>query len=253
MHEDIQTNQSTVITSSSFTTTAYTATAVDFDGTNDFLRAGAGTLTFGSSKMGTLSMWFYINENSWPAIARYLVDLKTTGGTTRYTVRTASSGRLVVTLDDTSGVSVFSYILPTDTFVIKTWYHFAVSWDAATNSFQAYKNGVSLAPSVTVNNLTPDWSNITRGDIGETLLNGFVSDTYLNTEEQVDLSVGANLAKFINLGKPVDLGANGSVPTGMQPEIFLSGATASWQTNKGTAGGFVENGDITTASSSPSD
>ncbi len=75
---------------------------------------------------------------------------------------------------------------------------------------------------------------------------------YLNTEEQMDLSTDLDL--FIDGdGKPVDLGASGSTPTGNQPEVFMSGSTGSWHTNKGTAGGFTENGEITTAASSPSD
>src|SRR3546814_7073174 len=45
--------------------------------------------------------------------------------------------------------------------------------------------------------------------------------------------------------------ADGSTPTGSAPLVFLSGATASWHTNKGTGGGFTENGALTDAATDP--
>jgi hypothetical protein len=237
---------------------AYAAVAADFDGTNDYLSANAGTLTFGSSTKGTLSFWFYWNEASWPSGTQRLMDFLTTGGNQRFTVSTASTGRLTMNIKNSAGTILWAYTTNNSTFATQTWYHFAISWDAATNSFQAYKNGVSLSPSVTVTNDTPDWTNVTRGTVGAanagtTKSTIFLADLYLNSEEQMDLASSTVLAKFISGGKPVDLGTNGSTPSGNQPEVFLSGAIGSWQTNKGTAGGFTENGDITTASSSPSD
>jgi len=74
------------------------------------------------------------------------------------------------------------------------------------------------------------------------------------TNEFVDLSIEANRRKFIDaIGKPVDLGVDGSTPTGTAPLIFLSGTTIDWHTNKGSGGGFTEVGALTTATTSPSD
>jgi hypothetical protein len=52
-------------------------------------------------------------------------------------------------------------------------------------------------------------------------------------------------------GAPVSLGADGSTPTGTAPIIFLSGATSSWETNKGSGGGFTENGGLTQSPDDP--
>jgi len=58
-------------------------------------------------------------------------------------------------------------------------------------------------------------------------------------------------------GKPVNLGATGSTPTGVAPAVFLrraAGAAAStFATNLGTGGNFTGGGSITNAATSPSD
>lgn len=65
----------------------------------------------------------------------------------------------------------------------------------------------------------------------------------------------AMLAKFRNpaTGKPVDLGADGSTPTGTAPGVYLTGGAATFATNLGTAGSFAVTGTLTNAASSPSD
>jgi hypothetical protein len=54
-------------------------------------------------------------------------------------------------------------------------------------------------------------------------------------------------------GKPVDLGATGSTPTGTAPAIFFSGNASTFATNKGTGGAFTLTGALTNAPTSPSD
>lgn len=70
----------------------------------------------------------------------------------------------------------------------------------------------------------------------------------------VDFSNQANRRKFIDAGgKPVNLGADGSTPTGTAPAIFFSGDAAAFATNAGTGGAFTLTGSLTNASTSPSD
>ena len=72
--------------------------------------------------------------------------------------------------------------------------------------------------------------------------------------EYLDISVENNRRKFIDAdGFPVDLGSDGSTPTGIAAIMFFSGATVSWHTNDGSGGGFTENGALTDAATSPSD
>lgn len=64
----------------------------------------------------------------------------------------------------------------------------------------------------------------------------------------------ATLRKFITAGgKPVDLGATGSTPTGTAPAVFFSGDASAFLVNKGTGGAFTPTGAVTNASTSPSD
>ncbi len=77
-------------------------------------------------------------------------------------------------------------------------------------------------------------------------LDGDIADLRIDFGTYIDLSVEANRRKFISSsGRPVDLGSDGSVPTGSAPDIFLSGDTATWHTNDGVGGGFTENGALT--------
>lgn len=58
----------------------------------------------------------------------------------------------------------------------------------------------------------------------------------------------ATIRKFIDAdGKPVYLGANGELPTGIPPAIFFSGLAASFPTNLGTGGAFTLTGTLTDA------
>lgn len=75
---------------------------------------------------------------------------------------------------------------------------------------------------------------------------------------RLDFSVEANRRKFVSAtGKPVDVGVDGSTPTGSAPEIYLSvrpgDAAADFVTNRGTGNNFTQNGTLTLASTSPSD
>ena len=68
----------------------------------------------------------------------------------------------------------------------------------------------------------------------------------------LDFSVEANRRLFISAaGKPVDPAV--AVAALGTPIVRFSGPTASWHTNKGSGGGFTENGALTDASTSPSD
>ncbi len=80
------------------------------------------------------------------------------------------------------------------------------------------------------------------------------ADMWIAPGQFIDFSVESNRRKFIDAdGKPVDLGADGSTPTGTAPAIFFSGDPLAFPTNKGTGGSFTLAGSLTNASTSPSD
>jgi hypothetical protein len=120
-----------------------------------------------------------------------------------------------------------------------------------------YVNDANASPSASPSNTTidytiADWA--VGGDVGgSNLADGDVAEVFF-TDEYLDISVVANRRKFITAGlRPVDVGSDGSTPTGTAALIYLSGATSTWHTNDGSGGGFTENGALSDGADSPSD
>lgn len=62
----------------------------------------------------------------------------------------------------------------------------------------------------------------------------------------------ATRRKFITADlRPVDLGADGSVPTGSPPPVFFKGGPSGWATNAGSGGAFTITGTLTPSSDNP--
>lgn len=92
------------------------------------------------------------------------------------------------------------------------------------------------------------------GDPFDQYAEGDAADIWIAPGQFIDFSVEANRRKFISAnGKPVDLGADGSTPTGTAPAVFFSGNASGFAINKGTGGDFTLTGSLTNASTSPSD
>jgi hypothetical protein len=95
-------------------------------------------------------------------------------------------------------------------------------------------------------------------DAASTAIRGMpqsLADPYVAMGQFADVSTLTAMNKFSDTdNKPIDLGADGSLPTGTAPTMFFSGNAASFATNKGTGGAFTASGDpITNAATSPSD
>ena len=82
---------------------------------------------------------------------------------------------------------------------------------------------------------------------GGSILNGDLAELYFHTPATwFDPSSGGDLAKFMAAVLPVDLGATGSTPLGVQPLVRLNaGTTGAWPTNNGSGLGFTEVGALT--------
>ena len=60
------------------------------------------------------------------------------------------------------------------------------------------------------------------------------------------MSTATNRLKFLAAdGKPANLGADGSTPTGTQPILYLANPFGTFQNNLGSGGNFTENGELT--------
>lgn len=132
------------------------------------------------------------------------------------------------------------------------WHHilFSIDMENQAGSY-VYVDDVNATNFFT---FTDDFIDIAGGghsigaNGGSNLFDGEMADFWLDTGTYIDLSVEANRRKFIDAaGNPADLGSAGEGPLGTAPDVFMSGDIADWHTNKGTGGGFTENGEITEA------
>ena len=212
---------------------------VNFDGTNDRLVRGADLTGGADSKQVTGSVWF---KTSNTGFLRFY-----TAGSIRFEIFMNAQGRVGVTGDNSSGTVILS-ARSVSTYDDGGWHHMAFSFDLAdANSKHLYIDGKDDLNSITH---TDDTLDLTTSDhaLGgpvsgsSNFWDGDLADFWFDQGVYIDLS--SNLEKFWNIG-PVDLGSSGQLPTGTSPILFFSGAVSTWHTNKGTGGGFTEEGELT--------
>lgn len=233
---------------------SYKPNPVNFDGTNDYLTRGAGLTGGADSKLMTTSFWFKANvDNTTLRIAR---GTSTAGGSTARGISFLRGPSGVGTGSNSVGVNAFGtggtivfQTLPTSdqAKVAAGWQHFMVSVDVSdTGKRHFYLNDADGGAT------WPDYNNavidFTTGDTaigaapdGTNKLNGDLADFMVWAGVYLDLSVVANRRLFISAAiEPV----NPQVAIDLlgTPLIAFHGDTASWHTNKGSGGGFTENG-----------
>lgn len=232
--------------------TNYSTSAVVFDGTNDYMTRGSDLTGNTDGKKGIVSFWIYLN-----GVTGYIF----TSANAQFQLKVASS---ILTLAGVTTSAASTLIMNSNTAVSSSvWHHVAMSWDLSAGLGKLYIDGSSnlaTSPTLLNNNIDYTATNYYFGarDDGASRLNAYVADFYLNLAEYLDISVAANLQKFRStLGKPVNLGSTGSLPTGTAPiQLFrcANGASAStFSTNLGTGGNYSITGALTVAPSSPSD
>lgn len=226
--------------------------AVNFDGST-YLTRGADLTGSAASKLWTFSLWVkrgsigvlqrIFDTTSFKAELQFLAN-------NELSLKGRTTGGVSILLVNTSAIA--------DT---TNWHHVMGSFDLSdTGKRHLYVDGVSdLTVSDYVNDLIdfpePEHTVGTNGSVPGTFnYDGDMAELWNGHGVYIDLSVQANREKFRTAdGKPANLGVTGEMPTGAAPLMFFSGATENWHTNKGTGGGFTENGTLTTASTSPSD
>lgn len=216
---------------------AYIANPVTFDGTNDWLVRGGGLTGAADGVNGTISLWF-----------------RRAGTGANYSILNAQAVRMAVIFNTSDDLLVqFRNVASAQIFLAtfsaitdSNWHHVIASTSGVAG--QAYLDDVSATPSI-LSNESIDWT-LTNFSVGATVTGtqifpGDLADVWFD-DSSLDLTVVSNRRKFrlVN-GSPEDLGSDGSIPTGGAPLGFFGGATADWHTNKGTGGGFTENGALT--------
>ena len=233
----------------------YQAPAVTFDGSNDNLQRDTDLTGNADSKLLLLSFWFRRSANGFKLV---LQSIPGTGGGQVF-FHTDNAIRLLYDNDGATN------ILDTTTAPVVTdtvWHQYAACIDMADSAKRhVLLDGAEQSPTwATYTNDVIDFTH-TDHAIGATVTNGSkfsgdLADLWWGPGQYLDLSVAANLAKFRDAGgKPVNLGSDGSLPTGTAPLVFFTGDAAVWNagTNSGSGGDYAMSGAVADAASSPSD
>lgn len=228
----------------------YAAVAATFDGANDYMLRGGGLTGAADSKVLTVSFWAKFNEDGSDYQTIFVGNYPGGGtpGVGIFIYRLASQ-RIYVECYNAAGTQIFKALshasVPFD--VASGWRHFMCSVNLATAAQHIYVDGANHLVTDTLTDDTIDYTQtqwcIGAVDDGTFKTDCCLSELYINIAEYVDLSDAGNRARFYNAGEPVDLGSDGSFPTGTAPTIYMKAWTGA---NAGSGGNFAITGSLDT-------
>jgi len=207
-----------------------------FNGTSS--RLNNASLSYVGSDEGTVAFWLYEND-SWAQL-KTIFNARLSGGGISMEVKTYSAGRIAFNLTGAS-----DFITATDTFTTGQWHHVIWSYKAGSGGWNKISidgsgsliDATSLTSATLSIDDTQTYMLVATEDTGSGFFKGDLAYIYINLSTALDLSVQANREKFILAGAPVNLGADGSTPTGSQPHFYLDGGAS--MVNLGTAGSLT--------------
>jgi hypothetical protein len=223
----------------------------NFDGTNDFFTRGANLTGLADGKEGTISFWFKRGGGT-GAIQRLL----SSGGadTAAFFVRFANNDTIRVLGQNAGNTDILDANTLTAITDTDTWHHCIMSWDLLNGVVLQYVDDVDdvdAAPTVTNDTIdyvtTPTDYTIGALSGGSEKFNGDLAEFWFD-DSFIDISVTKNRREFITVNStPAYLGADGSQPTGTAPLVYLGNSNRfdTWENNRGSGGGFTENGTLT--------
>lgn len=214
-----------------------------FDGTNDALLRGGGLTGQVDSKLGiiacrvrfgNLGSIVNIFNRDTSAFALYKLD------TDKVAVYGKNGAAIVLRIDSTTTVASDIY------------YNVLIGFDMASQAASfLYLDDANSSDYVTFTNSAITNAAATEWSIGSATnltgkIDADITFLYVATGETLDFSVEANRRKFFTAsGEIANLGADGSVPTGTAPIIYLEGRYNQWERNKGSGEGLTVTGELT--------
>ena len=213
-------------------------TSVLFDGSTDYYKRTGDHTGNVDSKLGIMGGWFKRSDTT---------DGVHIVGSTGDTYRVWVTGN-VLELRFSSIVPALSLRLRSSVTVpYTTWHHFAYAWDTAdAGKTRLRLDGVSRLTSTTfVTDAVLDWTQSIHAagsrSNGLGKWKGELAELYLATGQWLDLDDADELAKFIVDGKPVYLGADGGLPTGVPALVYKGGGFLAG-INSGSGDDYTVNG-----------
>jgi hypothetical protein len=218
------------------------AGSAEFNGTNQYLEDS--TVSMSDGKQVTLALVIKPDTLSGTDVIFNLVD---SAASYAEIIRIDLSGTtLRIKFNKAGGASVY-YVSNAATLTTGTTYTILISLDQATGANHICLDGVVLSPTVDTNDNTNIlFGNGTNFAIatqrhaggGTDFFDGKIGFLWFNTE-YIDFSVEANRLKFFDaFNYPVDIGEDGSTPTGNQPLIYLNNEFETG-VNYGSGGDFT--------------
>lgn len=218
----------------------------DLDGAADYLSRTTAPTGIADGKAFTLHFITQLDNTGAP----YWISWGTS--TTMRFMVAMNSTKLRVEGFNAAGTLILRLTSAADIIVGRN-YVIDISVDLANTSNRAlYINGVAdnatwatyTDDSIDFTVTTTPAYNIGKWIGGSAFTNGRLGEVFFHTS-YIDLSVPDNLAKFVTGtgidAKPVDLGANGELPLGVQPLIYLPMYGNNAGKNYGSGGDFTVN------------
>ena len=203
--------------------------------------------TVSSSKVGTFSMWIDLASDG----ADKLLLSSTISSGAQDTIGLLAANYFYVRLwnDGSSTLGLYLVTATTTITAAKGVQHIIASWDIGANAYAIYIDGVAQEFSAeTRNDVAAGWGQCDNLEVMRQNTNftpASIGDYWCDLGVYIDLTSATNREKFRSSGgKPVFLGADGSIPTGSAPDAFFSGDHDAFHTNKGGGGGMTEVGTI---------
>jgi hypothetical protein len=209
---------------------------------NTFRTVNTALTNVADSKVLTLA--FAFRQTAGAGTLRYIWYGDENGSTTSIQVYLFTDDKLYFVFRNSSSVKLIE-INTNATFTDTNWHTVIFAMDLGATTYKLYIDGASAAVTEgtgatdgTVNWKCAQW-NIASDFAGNNKWRGDLHSLYINTDAYIgDLDTEANRTVFFTQSNtPVDMGSDGSTPTGVQPPVYAPNGNAA--ANDGDAGNFT--------------
>lgn len=241
----------------------FNAAYSDLDGSADYLSRTTSPTGIADGKAFTLAFTFNVDSL---AATNYVMAFTDTG-VVRVGVWLSTAGQINFDCRNASNTTILSAVTAGTACVVGRNYTVVASIDLASASNRSVTiNGVAVSTTWTTYTndsidfaitATPRYHIGASGAATPSLyFNGRLGEVFFHTS-YIDLSVAANLAKFVTGtgidAKPADLGANGELPLATSPLIYLPMYGNDAGRNPGIGGAFTVNSGPYTGARGPNE
>ena len=221
--------------------------SADFNGSSQYISRTSSLSGISDSRFTTVAFSLY-NDNT-SGYATYLLGYDSSSNRSPIIVD-RNGAKLRFYLQSSSG-QILAIPDVGVTLNTSSWFNVLISDNRTTQTTRIYVNGTAYTPTPSTNTVADvTYGNASFGIAGNEYNGDYTNDGFFDgrigyfyfTTEFIDFSSEANRLKFFDaFGYPVDLGSNGSTPTGTQPLIYINKGFHNG-TNLGSGGNFTPQG-----------